>query len=101
MTCRRLAGAIACSRGAGRRVGQERPPCRWAGCPRKASKARWGCKVHYFKLPPGLRNRLYMADRAEPGGRAWQACADEADRWAQQKQVEPKRPSWRQPELPL
>jgi len=98
----RSATAIVCSRDGRRgRPRRELPPCRCSGCPRRASQAGWGCRPHWFRLPPDLRSRLWRADRDEPGGRAWSLCADEADRWIADHPPDPPRRDRREPELPL
>jgi hypothetical protein len=84
MTCRRIGGAIVCGRGrppAQYRPTEKRPHCRVPGCPRYATQADWGCQPHWFRLPPDLRNRLFLADRDDQTRSAWQVAAEEADRW--------------------
>jgi hypothetical protein len=61
--------------------GRDRPHCRVPGCPRFATQAGWGCRPHWFRLSPDLRNRLYFADRDDRTGAAWRVAAEEADRW--------------------
>jgi hypothetical protein len=77
---------VICSRRS-RRIPQRPTPCRWPHCGKTASQAGWGCRPHFFKLTPDLRNRLFLAHRAELQangrlGQAWSAVADEADLWA-------------------
>jgi hypothetical protein len=95
MTCRRLSGAIVCGRDSrGRRANRydERPDCRVPGCPRYATEASWGCRPHWYRLPPDLRHRLFLADRDDQTGQAWLATAEEADRWiADHPEGAPKR----------
>lgn len=103
MTCRRIAGAIVCDRGAGRRrpAPKKRPPCRVPECPRYATQASWGCRPHWFRLPPGLRSRLFLADRDDQSRVAWRTAAEEADRWiADHPEAAPRRDR-RQMELGL
>jgi hypothetical protein len=33
--------------------------CHWPGCDKQVPPAMWGCKVHWFKLPAGLRARIW------------------------------------------
>ena len=115
MTCTRIGHMIVCGRpSTGRRTGggrrrppREKLPCRQpGGCDRGASQASWGCKPHWFKLPQHLRDNLWRADRDERAatgrlGPAWAAAAAEAEAWILEQQSKPKRPSWRQGELPL
>jgi hypothetical protein len=106
MTCRRIGGAIVCGRPR-RKARREVLPCRWAGCDKQASQASWGCRHHWYQLPPGLRSRLWQADRDERAatgrpGAAWRAAADEAQRWMEEKLAKPPGASdRRQPELDL
>lgn len=40
--------------------GQTRPhTCHWPGCNKQVPPAMWGCKQHWFKIPQGLRNRIW------------------------------------------
>jgi hypothetical protein len=84
----------------------ERPPCRWPGCSRCASQSGWGCRAHWFLLPPDLRARLWRVAQREIGangrlGPAWECVAEEADRFAIEKAAAPPRRDRHQPELPL
>lgn len=102
MSCTRHGSAIVCGRG--RRPAP--PQCRWSGCGRRASRAEWGCREHWFRLPPSLRNRLWQAGIKEVAangrpGPAWAACAAEADAWSAEQLAKPPKRDRRQPELPL
>lgn len=33
--------------------------CHWPGCDKQVPPAMWGCKAHWFKLPRGLRNKIW------------------------------------------
>jgi hypothetical protein len=33
--------------------------CHWPNCGKQVPPAMWGCKTHWFKLPQGLRNRIW------------------------------------------
>lgn len=35
--------------------------CHWPGCTQQVHPAQWGCKPHWFTLPPGLRKRIWKA----------------------------------------
>lgn len=37
--------------------------CHWPGCPVQVPPALWGCKPHWFRLPPDLRRRIWDAYR--------------------------------------
>lgn len=112
MVCRRLGGAIVCSRGPARRPPPRpanpstTPLCRHAKCGRAPSQAGYACRTHWFTLSPDLRNRLWRADRDESAangrrGPAWAIVAEEADRWLAEREARLVEPSRRQPELPL
>jgi hypothetical protein len=83
------------------------PTCHWpAACQRAATQAQWGCRPHWFKLPPDIRARLWQAEHQEMAalgrlGPAWAAVAAEADAWAASHLAAPPRSSRRQRELPL
>lgn len=33
--------------------------CHWPGCGKQVPPAMWGCKVHWFRLPPRMRARIW------------------------------------------
>lgn len=37
--------------------------CHWPGCERAVKPAMWGCKTHWYKLPPAIRRRIWQAYR--------------------------------------
>lgn len=37
--------------------------CHWPGCTTQVPPAMWGCKAHWFRLPPDLRSRIWTAYR--------------------------------------
>lgn len=37
--------------------------CHWPGCEKKVPPAMWGCKAHWFKLPAGLRAKIWATYR--------------------------------------
>lgn len=37
--------------------------CHWPGCKRQVPPALWGCREHWFKLPKGLRDRIWATYR--------------------------------------
>jgi hypothetical protein len=39
--------------------------CHWPGCDRKVHPAVWGCKQHWYMLPPRLRGKIWV--NFEPG----------------------------------
>lgn len=60
--------------------------CHWTGCTKQVPPAMWGCKAHWFKLPPDLRRRIWRcyAPGQEITGRPsaeYVAVAREAQAW--------------------
>lgn len=37
--------------------------CHWPGCTVEVDPKMWGCKVHWFKLPEKIRNKIWGAYR--------------------------------------
>jgi hypothetical protein len=37
--------------------------CHWPGCNNQVPPARWGCRVHWYKLPKCLQRRIWKAYR--------------------------------------
>lgn len=37
--------------------------CHWPGCEKQVPPAMWGCKKHWFALPPILRARIWRCYR--------------------------------------
>jgi hypothetical protein len=37
--------------------------CHWPGCDKQVPPAMWGCRPHWYKLPIGLRNKIWAAFR--------------------------------------
>jgi len=37
--------------------------CHWPGCEAKVPPAAWGCRRHWYKLPIGIRNKIWAAYR--------------------------------------
>jgi hypothetical protein len=37
--------------------------CHWPGCTAAVPPASWGCRPHWFKLPAGIRKRIWSAYR--------------------------------------
>jgi hypothetical protein len=43
-----------------KRAGQTRDhACHWPGCDKQVPPALWGCRPHWFALPPTLRARIW------------------------------------------
>lgn len=37
--------------------------CHWPGCDKQVPPAMWGCSQHWFKLPLGIRNKIWASYR--------------------------------------
>ena len=37
--------------------------CHWPGCTKAVPPAMWGCKVHWFRLPLRLRQKIWATYR--------------------------------------
>lgn len=37
--------------------------CHWPGCDKQVPPAMWGCRKHWYRLPQGLRNKIWAAYR--------------------------------------
>lgn len=60
--------------------------CHWPGCKEQVPPAMWGCRRHWFMLPPYLRNKVWEA--YQPGqeirrtpSREYVQVAREVQRW--------------------
>jgi hypothetical protein len=60
--------------------------CHWPGCEKQVPPAMWGCSTHWFKLPAGLRSKVWATYR--PGqevnctpSAAYLAVADAVQQW--------------------
>jgi hypothetical protein len=49
--------------------------CHWPDCDKQVPPAMWGCKVHWFKLPQRLRNKVWAT--YEPGQEVDMTPSDE------------------------
>ena len=60
--------------------------CHWPDCDKSVPPAMWGCRQHWFKLPPRLRSRIWATYR--PGqevtktpSREYMVIAQEVQEW--------------------
>jgi len=60
--------------------------CHWPGCGKQVPPAMWGCKQHWFRLPAGLRAKIWRT--YVPGQEItmtpsadYLAAADEVQKW--------------------
>lgn len=61
-------------------------PCHWPGCDLRVSPAQWGCRKHWYRLPQGIRNRIWAAfkpgqEKTKTPSAAYIAAAREAQDW--------------------
>ena len=82
-----------------RRSGQSRDhQCHWPGCPRQVPPAMWGCRPHWYQLPPAPRARIWRTYRVgqEEDGRpskAYLEVAREVQTWiANRPATHPREP---------
>ena len=47
----------------GRTANDGRHGCHWPGCTMRVPPAMWGCKPHWYRLPPRLRQRIWATFR--------------------------------------
>ena len=60
--------------------------CHWPGCARTVPPAAWGCKPHWYALPPALRSKIWRAfrpgqERTKTPSREYIAAAREVQEW--------------------
>jgi len=61
--------------------------CHWPTCTVPVPEKMWGCKGHWFKLPPAIRNEIWRTyvpgqeTRKDPS-EAYLVAADKAHKWA-------------------
>ncbi len=59
--------------------------CHWPGCSKQVPPAMWGCKTHWFRLPAGLRARIWRTYK--PGQEVTLTPSDEYMKVAREVQV--------------
>lgn len=64
--------------------------CHWPGCDKQVPPAMWGCRAHWFRLPAGLRSRIWATYK--PGqevsmapSKAYLDAADAAQAWIKEQ----------------
>lgn len=60
--------------------------CHWPGCEALVPPAAWGCRPHWFRLPPALRNEVWRAYRpgqedSKTPSRAYVEVARKVQEW--------------------
>jgi len=64
--------------------------CHWPGCGKRVPPRMWGCKPHWFKLPPPIRRRIWATyvpgqeTRKDPND-SYLLAAREARDWAKEQ----------------
>lgn len=63
--------------------------CHWPGCTRKCAPAAWGCREHWYKLPPALRRRIWQTfrpgqEQSKTPSREYVLVAREVQEWIKQ-----------------
>ena len=60
--------------------------CHWPGCTKRVPPARWGCRFHWYELPPDIRTAIWQG--YQPGqevtmtpSRRYLDIAQWAQRW--------------------
>lgn len=74
--------------------GQTRPHrCHWPECTAQVPPAMWGCKPHWFMLPPAIRTAIWAAYR--PGqevngtpSKEYLLAAQDAEEWIRTREAE-------------
>lgn len=68
---------------------QEQHACNWPTCPKRVPVDMWGCRDHWFRLPPEIRRRIWKEydpnDRLSP---VYLAAFNEAQEWIKQNHPE-------------
>lgn len=64
--------------------------CHWPECKRQVPPAMWGCKEHWFQLPPALRGRIWASYRPSQEidmhpSQAYLDAALDVQMWIQQR----------------
>ena len=60
--------------------------CHWPGCTAHVPPAMWGCRKHWYTLPPELRNRIWATyrigqERRMDPSRDYLAAAEAVQEW--------------------
>lgn len=60
--------------------------CHWPGCGKQVKPAMWGCAPHWFRLPIGIRNKIWATykpgqEESKTPSRAYVVAAREAQQW--------------------
>jgi len=63
--------------------------CHWPSCSTPVPPAMWGCKKHWFKLPLGLRSKIWETyvpgqEITKTPSQAYLDVADEVEKWCRE-----------------
>jgi hypothetical protein len=69
--------------------------CHWPTCDKAVPAAAWGCKKHWYMLPPSLRGKIWVnyspkQEIAKTPSREYVAVALEVRRWIYENHPETK-----------
>lgn len=71
---------------------QTRPHvCHWPGCRQQVPPAQWGCRPHWFRIPKGLRDRIWATfkpgqERDGTPSREYVSAARAVQEWIEREQ---------------
>lgn len=65
--------------------------CHWPGCERKVPPAQWGCRQHWYSLPPELRRKIWRTFRpgqeeSKTPSADYVAAAREVQQWIRERE---------------
>lgn len=68
--------------------------CHWPGCTRQVPPALWGCRPHWYQLPPGIRARIWRTfkpgqERTQTPSPDYIEAAKAAQAWIDQQLSRP------------
>ena len=66
--------------------------CHWMGCKKQVSPKLWGCVEHWFRLPNGIRNKIWFHYRPGQGisktpSEDYLKVAREAQEWIEAQEL--------------
>lgn len=66
--------------------------CHWPNCNTEVPPALWGCKAHWFKLPPHLRRKIWATYKAgqeitKTPSKEYLEAANEVQQWIKENYV--------------
>ena len=72
--------------------------CHWPGCKTEVPPAMWGCKRHWFTIPPHLRNKIWATyvpgqEITKLPSKAYVEAAKEVQAWIEARTQEKRQQS--------